>query len=1620
LGTVKISIRGAREHNLQGVDVDIGDGLTVITGVSGSGKTSLVFDTLYHEARRRFLDAFSKGRVPVRLAPAKVRSITGLRPTVAVGQNLLNRNPRSTVATASGLHPFLRLLYARFGARHCPECGAGVTIYSEDAVVERLLSLARRDLVTVRVRLVRNARGSHKTLLTLLSDRFGRGRLIVDGQPWRGQHLAPDTPHDVDVAIIRLTPPPRVQTVREAVQTAAWLGAGGLTAVTPTGEQAFSWTASCIACGAWLGQIEPVHFHTACPYCQGAGCTRCSRTGLHPHAASVRWEGLRLPELLALTVDEVRALCAGATLPSLADRLRSEITRRLDRLVMVGLGYVQLNRSSPTLSRGESQRVRLAVSLTSHLEDIVHVLDEPTIGQHPADVSRLLPAFRELHGPVVYIEHDRAAAAAADRAIDVGPGAGDAGGRIVFTGTPAELWQADTATGEYFSLRRRVPLPETRSAPGRRIVICGAHRHNLQLVDVSIPIGRLTVITGVSGSGKSTLVEEVLVPSLRQKRAVGCASVEGPAMQPVLVDQSPIGKNPRSNPATYTKLSDVIRDLYAGITGLSPSHFSFNRPEGACPRCKGMGAVEVRMRYLPSVWIPCSACDGQRFSIEVRAARVPFGARTLSIADLYHLSIAQVGVLLRAERRLPAAKHRAAVRMLDALETVGLGYLRLGQPSPTLSGGEAQRVKLAKYLGRRALSHRLLVLDEPSTGLHPKDLTRLLQVLDRIVRVGATIVVVEHNTDVIRAADWIVDLGPGAGPRGGQVVYAGPPDGLATVTDSRTARALAEDAVVRPGPDGAKQPSAASRCIAIRGARAHNLNDVSVDFPKGQFTVVTGVSGSGKSSLVHDILESEARRRFLETLSMYERQGIHEGPEAPVDSLTGLGVAALVTPSVTLYRRRSTVGTATGVSHHLAALLTSTGDRSCLRCGAPMRRGEEWRCPRCGDAAPLAKARHFSSSSYASACPQCHGIGSLQVPTPERLIVHPEKPLCGGAMYSPGFYPQGYLCKPYNGGYYVVQALAQRYDFNPATTPWNAMTPEARTAFLYGDPHPLTVTYESRSRPPRTATRVYRGFYDSGLREWDVGGTYTRTQPCDRCGGSGFKPSYLAVTLSGYDVHQLSTMPLATLAQVLEAVPPSPLHRGSRRTILTRLRFLQQVGLGYLHLNRVSGTLAAGEAQRVKLAGLLGSELTSLTVLVDEPSRGMHPSEVAAVVDALLALRNAGNTVIAVEHDPAVIQAADQLVDMGPEAGVEGGRVVAVGTPAQVATRDTVTARWLRGERRIRTRRWRRPPQRWLTVHGARAHNLKNARIRIPLGVVVGICGVSGAGKSTLMVDTIGRSLAPRKITTSVAHEPMDPGAHDAIEGAPAKTVLLDQSLRRIRSPGQFLNLLPRLLHIYADSADAKANGLDAHVLSRPCSTCRGAGSIRTDMGFLPDVHAACEACRGTGRRAEAWEVRVHGVAFPELGGLTIDEVYTLFGDDATLAPKLRAAQRVGLGYLVLRQPGHTLSTGEAQRLRIARDLARTTRTEVLYILDEPTVGQHLEDVDRLITVLHSLVDAGHSVAVVEHHSHLLAACDWLIELGPRGGPDGGRVIASGTPEDVADAGTPTSPFLRRALEGRL
>jgi excinuclease ABC subunit A len=519
---------------------------------------------------------------------------------------------------------------------------------------------------------------------------------------------------------------------------------------------------------------------------------------------------------------------------------------------------------------------------------------------------------------------------------------------------------------------------------------------------------------------------------------------------------------------------------------------------------------------------------------------------------------------------------------------------------------------------------------------------------------------------------------------------------------------------------------------------------------------------------------------------------------------------------------------------------------------------------------------------------------------------------------------------------------------------------------------------------------------------------------CRACEGKRLRAPYLAVRLDGRDRTELFAASVAEVETILSSIdePADAMAADARRVALHRMRFLRSVGLGYLHLDRRIWTLSAGEAQRIKLAAVLGSGLVGMTVLLDEPSRGLHPSEVTALAGTLTELRDAGNTVIAVEHDPTFIRAADDVLEIGPGAGRAGGRVVELGSDA------SVTRAVLEGRGTVEIRTPRREPQAWMEVRGARENNLRGLDVRIPLGVQVGVCGVSGSGKSSLVVDTLALALDPPKTNVPGAGViRVEPGDHDAITDAPARTVVADQSRAAITSPGLFLGLIDAVRKAFAATEAAQEAGVTVKDLGYECDACKGKGEWNEGMWFLPSVAQTCEACGGTGYRQEVLALVERGRTLADIEGLTIAELVEEWGDLDAVRRVGDAAIALGLGYLIVRQPGWSLSGGEAQRLKLAKELARRTRTGALYVLDEPTVGLQATDVAVLARALDAIVDAGNTVLVVEHDPQLLATCDWLIELGPGAGPDGGEIVFEGPPEAMAEGGsTPTAPYVRGVL----
>lgn len=851
----RILIRGARQHNLRNVDLDLPrDRLVVITGVSGSGKTSLAFDTLFAESQRRYVEALSPyvrqtlGRLP---AP-DVDEIEGLSPAIALEQKGLSGNPRSTVGTLTEIHDYLRLLFSRLGTLHCPRCGIPVKAWTIPAMAgeigahfpegSRLLVLAplgevkERDLGTILRKLGRD----------------GFARVRVDGRVLEldPPPALPRRPaHRLEVVVDRVVlAKEKAARLLDSLETAAKVGHGVAGVAPPEGEPVyFSEDHRCLSCGESYPEPSPslFSFHHpagACPVCKGLGrqltgdrrvdlrllssggeegeneaegsggaeapdletlpgCPACSGTRLNDVARSVLVRGSGIHQVLALPVTGLREWLESFDLPPtearIAERPVREMLERLESMRDLGLEYLTMERSASTLSGGEAQRIRLTQQVGSRLSGVLYVLDEPSIGLHPADHERLLGVLDRLRADgnsLIVVEHDRETILRADHVVDMGPGAGEEGGKVLYAGPPGGLADAPgSVTGAYLSGRRRISNP-ARVEPFSKgaLTVRGASGHNLRGVTVEFPLGCLVCVTGVSGSGKSTLVLDTLHRALAGRLhglkapPAPFESIEGAEgiRKVVLVDQYSMGRTPRSSPATATGIFDLIRKLYAQLPesrarGYTANRFSYNAKGGRCESCKGEGLQRVPMFFLPDLFLTCPVCEGSRYRRET--LDVTFKGR--SIASVLEMSLKDA---LGFFENLPSIR-----RKIETLVEVGLGYLKLGQSATTLSGGEAQRVKLATELSRKAAGDGLYILDEPTTGLHFRDIERLLHILRRLVALGHTVIVIEHHTELIACADWIVDLGPGGGGDGGRVVFAGTPDEVARADGSLTGRYLA-------------------------------------------------------------------------------------------------------------------------------------------------------------------------------------------------------------------------------------------------------------------------------------------------------------------------------------------------------------------------------------------------------------------------------------------------------------------------------------------------------------------------------------------------------------------------------------------------------------------------------------------------------------------------------------------------------------------------------------------------------------------------------------------------------------------------------------------------------------
>ncbi|WP_353134370.1 excinuclease ABC subunit A [Limnohabitans sp.] len=1518
--------------------------------------------------------------------------------------------------------------------------------------------------------------------------------------------------------------------------------------------------------------------------------------------------GLCLHDLMRLPIDKLHQFfnatqvdVAGADAQAL-HLLMDEIRTRLKYLSDVGIGYLTLDRQSRTLSGGEVQRINLTTALGTSLVNTLFVLDEPSIGLHPRDMNRINQAMLRLRNAgntLVVVEHDPAVMMCADRIIDMGPGPGVKGGQIVFDGTTEALKSADTLTGAYLGARKTIGLGLKRVVTDNtpRLILEGAREHNLQNLSIEFPLQRLVCITGVSGSGKSTLIQDVLTPALL--RHFGRAT-ETPGAHDrllgadylsdvVFVDQSPIGKTARSNPASYVGAWDAVREIFAVAPlskqrGYTASKFSFNSGDGRCPTCGGSGFEHVEMQFLSDVYLRCQDCNGQRYRPEILEVRIEREIRngaaratscssslrsecrgdvTPTAPSRISLNVADVLELTVGEALEIFANDREVVRALQPIVDVGLDYVKLGQPVPTLSGGEAQRLKLAGFLAeaakaktssRQSLAKKgvLFMFDEPTTGLHFDDIAKLMRAMRRLLEDGNSLIVIEHNLDVIRASDWLIDLGPEGGDAGGLLVAEGTPEDVRLHLTSHTGKALRDYAAsmgVVYEIDGekasagllaaedtarfakaARGSSVADGAIQIINAKEHNLKSLSVNIPRGKFNVITGVSGSGKSTLAFDILFNEGQRRYLESLNAYARSIVQPAGRPEVDAVYGIPPTVAIEQRLSRGGRKSTVGTTTEVWHFLRLLYVKLGTQHCTHDGAAVQPQtaeriaaqlmREFKGQHIGLMSPLVMNRKGVYTELADwARPRGythlrvdgHFLPTNGFPRLDRFKEHTiELPVASLEVSAQNEVAlRQALTTALEHGKGVVHVLSQLDGLREAMeagTETNSIgrldvystkraCPVCDTSYAELDPRLFSYNSKHGWCTDCVGTGVklnkdQRKVLDDSVRDdKDKGREQTFAEPdvddlvdvaCPSCEGTRLNATARAVKFAGVGITDIARLSVTEIRKWVEKLAMTGRDADIARDLLpeikSRLEFLEQVGLNYLTLDRGAPTLSGGEAQRIRLAAQLGSNLQGVCYVLDEPTIGLHARDNQILLNALHLLSEKGNTLVVVEHDEDTIRRADHIIDIGPSAGKRGGRLVGEGSVKDITDQaESQTGRYLLHAMRHPLQA-RRPvtsfaaedealpgsscgePKsspgnasssseglvlNWLSLEGASLHNLNDVSVDVPLKRLVAVTGVSGSGKSTLARDVLLHNVAAAvaQRSTQAGRKLDDEGKHPAWVGCTGldgyqtidRVLEVDQTPigKTPRScPATYIGFWDTIRKLFAETLEAKARGYGAGRFSfntgeGRCHTCEGQGLRTIEMSFLPDVKVPCETCRGARFNPETLAVSWRGKSIGDVLQMEVDEAVAFFATMPNIAHPLQLLKDVGLGYLTLGQPSPTLSGGEAQRIKLVTELSKVrddvTRRgnkapHTLYVLDEPTVGLHMADVDKLIRVLHRLVDGGHSVVVIEHDLDVVAEADWIIDLGPEGGDGGGLIVAADTPEAVVALGTHTGVALAHVL----
>jgi excinuclease ABC subunit A len=1724
--------------------------LIVVTGVSGAGKSSLVFDTLYAEGQRRYLETFSSyvRQYFEKLPKPKAEAINNIPPALAFPQGNYIKTSRSTVATLTEISHFTKMLYYRAGIPKCPRCETYIYIKDSHSIAKEIVKKFKD--IPVYLLSPKKIKDFDYLKKGLLSSGFSR--VLWNGKVCELEELEELPSEEIDIVIYRLKPSEEdIPEIVNAVEQAFKIS-NRLKVKTIYGEEInYLQDLVCPICGFKVPPKTPnlFSFNTsqgACPECKGFGnllvvdfealvkhpeksikngaiplldypfmlevkidlmdflkkygidsnlpfnklpsaikekifwgegdwyglkevidwleskkykqhirillsklrreitCPVCKGTRFNPQALLFYIKDLNIGDFYSLEISQAKKFIndfLSETNNSAEERLAKEILKRLSYLEEVGLSYLTLNRTSRTLSGGEASRCLLTRALSSNLVETLYLIDEPTTGLHPTDTKKILKFMENLvsqNNTVVVVEHDPEIIAQADFLIDLGPEGGEKGGYLLHAGSPKEIFEKNTPTAlalKSISSSRKIDFTTEKSF-SNKLIIRGAKKHNLKNITLSIPVQKLTSIVGVSGSGKSTLLEEIIYKGISAyKQGVNfdfCESIEGAEnfSQVLFITQEPLARSPRSVVATYIGIYPYIRKLLASTPlakkyGYTDTFFSFNSEISQCPECKGLGFEVVEMQFLSDLVLPCEVCKGKRFKDEVLQIKW----KNKNIAEILELTVDSAIDFF--------GSHPLINKPLKILQNLGLGYLKLGQPLSTLSGGEAQRLKIAEILSQIKKEKALILLDEPTVGLHLKDIDKLISSLKYLKEEGHTIVVVEHNPEIILSSDWIIELGPEGGEKGGYLLFEGPITDFLGLKNQKSPTSyylkeylkglkLKEKAIEK------KEYSYEDKYIKLRGIRHHNLKNIDVDLPRGNFIVVTGVSGSGKSTLAFDVIFTEGQRRFLETLPAYLRQFLKLYEEIDYDLISG------IPPTVALEQRsgelspRSTVGTLTEILPYLRLLYSKIAKTYCPKCNSELTPHSEDELLEIAQKffkekrlenkeitflAPLVKHRKgiyrnlfekILNSGYHEVRIDSTFYKLPPIPSLSRYKEHTIEVVIGRSSFKKRKVFEDLFLKTLKEGNGEALLIVNSREF---------LFSKKRACINCGislpEPDPLLFAFNSK---------IGACTYCQGMGKIE-------DKECPLCKGSRYRKEVFYYKVNGLSLPELCNLSIYKVKEFFEKLKlkgkEKILAEGLVSEIKSRLDCLIQLGVGYLTLGRSADTLSSGEAKRVRISAEIGSNLTGVAYILDEPTIGLHPKDNEKLIKVLKTLRDKGNTVIVVEHDEETILSADCILDLGPGGGKKGGEIVFIGTPSELLRNEnSETAKALKDKKRKELKSFRRKPTKFITLKNAHLRNLKNINVSIPLNALTVVVGVSGSGKSTLICDLLYENL--KKLLGETLDSKVELWGVGKIKGFEniKRVYLVDHSPigNTPRStPATYINVFTEIRKVFANTQLARQRGykegrFSFNTQEGQCPYCKGQGYIKVEIKFLPEVYQLCEYCEGKRYNPETLEVFFKGKNISEVLNMDFSEAKEFFKNFPSIYQKLDTVCRIGLDYLTLGQPSPSLSGGEAQRIKLAKEFVKISKGGALFILDEPTTGLHIKDVEKLVDVLQGLIEKGHTVIVIEHNPELIKWADWIIELGPEGGEKGGYLLFEGPIEDFLKADTPTSNILKNYL----